>query len=179
MIKLKVLREQSIPGTKSYSYSENAVTFLKKAESFSERPYTKNKDRPTIGYGTTFYPNNKPVTIKDPPITEEQADQYLRDYMNKIMKSINKYLKNKELNQNQLDALVIFGYNIGSSGLLNSSVFTLATKSPNNPQIKNEFMKYATFKGQQIPGLVNRRKAEIDLYFSPSGVDLSKEKSIY
>jgi lysozyme len=38
--------------------------------------------------------------------------------------------------------------------------------NPNDPAIRDEFMKWVYGGGVVLPGLVTRRKAEADLYFS-------------
>jgi lysozyme len=54
--------------------------------------------------------------------------------------------------------------------LLNSTLYKKAFINPNDPTIKDEFMKWnkARVKGVLTPlkGLTRRRKAEADLYFS-------------
>lgn len=178
--------EQKTPGRISYSYSENLINFLKKVEGFSDKPYQKKGDRPTIGYGTTYYIDPKtnkpiPVTLKDKPITQEQGDKILREFLDNItMPSLNNYLKNKPITQNQIDALVSVMYNMGNKGFLDTELFTVASKNPNDPRIKNLFLseKIATIKGVVSPGLQDRRRKEFELYSGPEGIDIAKEKSI-
>lgn len=180
----KYLTEENTPGIKSYSYSQNLISFLKQEEGFNDIPYQKKGDRPTIGYGTTFYiVNGKeiPVTLKDKPITPEEGERLMIDYLNKkVMPSLNKYLKNAPMNQNQIDALVSVMYNMGNKGFLDTQLFTKASLSPNSPEISKLFMsdKIATVGGQVSQGLKNRRKRELELYVSPEGIDYKLQQSV-
>lgn len=179
----KYLTEENTPGTKSYSYSQNLISFLKQEEGFSDIPYKKKGDRPTIGYGTTFYivsGKEIPVTLKDKPITPEEGERLMIDYLNKkVMPSLNKYLKNAPMNQNQIDALVSVMYNMGNKGFLDTQLFSTASLNPKNPNIRKLFLadKIATVGGKVSPGLKNRRKKELELFMGPEGLDYSSEQS--
>jgi GH24 family phage-related lysozyme (muramidase) len=180
----KYISEQTTPGRISNSYSENLITFLKKEEGFREYPYKNPGDRPTIGYGTTFYIKNKkliPVTLKDPPITPQIAEKYMRDYLNLyVMPNINRYFKNVPMTQNQIDALISVAYNRGNSGLLNTELFTVASKNPNDSRIRELFLSdnLATVAGKVEPGLKVRRKKEWELYSNNDNVDLERGQTI-
>lgn len=68
------------------------------------------------------------------------------------------------LTQNQFDALVSYVYNTGGSGTL----YSLINKKASSAEIRKWFeTKYITGGGKKLPGLVRRRKAEADLYFTP------------
>ena len=47
---------------------------IKEFEGFSNIPYKCSANIPTIGYGNTFYPDGRKVTLKDAQITKKQAD---------------------------------------------------------------------------------------------------------
>lgn len=180
----KPAKTAKTPGLVSYSYSSNLITFLKQVEGFSDVPYQNKGDKPTIGYGTTYYVvggKEIPVTLKDKPITKEQGEKLMKNYLNsRIMPSLNKYLKNKPMNQNQIDALVSVMYNMGNKKLLDTELFTVASKNPNDPRIKNLFLsdKLATVGGVVSPGLKERRKKEYELYMSSEGIDYKQQQSI-
>ena len=68
-----------------------------------------------------------------------------------------------DINQNQFDALVSHAYNTGGSDTL----FKLINKKSPEAQIRRWFeTKYVTSGGVRMRGLVTRRKAESDLFFS-------------
>ena len=170
-------------GKKSYTYSDNLITFLKSIEKFSDIPYKVGKDRQTIGYGTTFYIINGkevPVSSKDKPITREQGEELLKNFLNtRVVPSLNNYLK-VSLTQNQFDALCSMMYQMGNKGFLNSAIFTEINKNPNSPKIKNLFLsnQYATVGGEVSNGVLERRKKEYELYSSPEGINYEKEQTI-
>ena len=49
------------------------IEMIKAFEGFRGTPYKCSAGVPTIGYGATFYPGGKKVTMTDAAITEEQA----------------------------------------------------------------------------------------------------------
>ena len=162
----KFINEQS--GARySYSYCENAVNLIKKYESFSEKVYQRPGDKPTIGFGTTVYISDdgktkKPVTINDGPISQEDADSYLRNYLDYVvMPSFNRYNKRRDLNQNQIDSMVSVMYNKGNSSFLNSPLFSIINNNPKDTRIKDAFIQSATGKA---PGILKRREEEWRLY---------------
>lgn len=65
--------------------------------------------------------------------------------------------------QNQFDALVSHFYNTGGS----STLFKLVNERASEDEIRSWWQtKYITASGRTLPGLVKRRKAEADLFFS-------------
>lgn len=162
------------PGIFSNSYTENVVNFIKKFEKFKPAPYQNPGDKPTIGFGTTEYVSDdgktrKPVTMQDNiEISEEQADKYMRNYLNfVVMPSLNNYLKKRNLNRNQIDALASIMYNKGNTAFLNSAIFSTVNKNPKDPNLKKIFLADAAGKD---PGILKRRAAEWYLY-SLGGVE--------
>jgi len=67
------------------------------------------------------------------------------------------------LNQNQFDALVSYVYNTGGSSTLYNLINQQAPPSEIRSWIENH---YITADGKKYNGLVRRRKAEADLFFS-------------
>ena len=50
--------------------SKAGVDYIKKFEAYRAKPYQDSKGIWTIGYGNTYWPNGKPVSPSDKPITE-------------------------------------------------------------------------------------------------------------
>lgn len=132
--------------------SQRGIDLIKQFEGCKLKAYKDPAGVPTIAYGHTAG-----VKMGD-TITQEQADELLRDdlviYEGKVAKYDNKY----HWNQNQFDALVSFAYNIGSIDQLTSngrrSIKTISDK----------ILEYNKAGGKKLEGLVRRRKAEKALF---------------
>jgi lysozyme len=149
--------------------NEAGVALIKKWESFRAKPYICPAGIPTIGYGTTMYPNGKKVTMQDKPITEQVADMYLRQHLERIELQTSVALQ-VQLSDNRFSALVSFVYNLGIGAFRKSTLLKVVNAAPGSPGIRVEFMKWtkATVNGKKVElaGLVSRRKSEADLYFN-------------
>jgi len=154
--------------------SQRCIDLIKKSESFKSSPYLCPAGIPTIGYGTTRYPNGVRVTLKDPAITEIKATELLLHDVVAFENDVTFLTKSVRLTQGQFDALVDFAYNIGSDididttpeGLGDSTLLKVLLKNQSDPEIKSEFRKWNKAKGKILPGLISRREAEVTLYFS-------------
>lgn len=141
--------------------SKKGIDLIKKFEGFRAAPYLCPAGIPTIGYGSTFYENGKPVTMQDAPISEEEAEKLLLAILVTFEKIVQKKLT-VPVSQNEFDALVSHTYNTGGSLTLFSFV--------NQGRIYEAEdwirTRYITAKGQRIAGLIKRRNAEADLFVS-------------
>lgn len=144
--------------------SSKGIDLIKSFEGFSSKPYLCPAKIPTIGYGATFYPNGKKVTMKDPPITEKRGTELLESMLVKFEQYVDSYCVDT-VNQNQFDALVSFCYNLGPNNLKSSTLLKKVNANPNDPTIEAEFMKWVKAGGRTLKGLVRRREAEAKLYF--------------
>ncbi|WP_392420145.1 lysozyme [Capnocytophaga canis] len=143
--------------------SQQGIDLIKKWEGFRSAPYLDAAKVPTIGYGTTFYPNGKKVSMSDKPITEQEAEAYLRAVIAQFEQVVNRLVSSK-INQNQFDALVSFVYNVGAGNFQKSTLLKLVNENPNHPDIGNWFLKYNKASGRELKGLTNRRNDEASLY---------------
>lgn len=140
------------------------LEFIKSFEGFYSKPYLDPIGIPTIGYGATYYPNKKKVTMKDKPLTEKEASDLLKEMMTNYENDVKRLVK-RELNQNQFDALVSFTYNLGSTNLGKSTLLKKVNANPCDKTIKDEFLKWNKAGGKVLNGLTRRRNAEAELYF--------------
>lgn len=119
----------------------------------------------TIGYGHTG-PDVKPGM----EITAPQAVALFNADVDKFARSVEASLAGVVLKQKQFDAVVSLAYNIGLGGLKKSTLYKKVKANPDDPTIRAEFMKHvnARVNGvlKPLPGLVKRRRAEADHYFS-------------
>lgn len=118
----------------------------------------------TIGYGNTQYENGKAVKEGE-VITLERAEQLLEVILIKFVQQVGELVKSK-VNQNQKDALTDFAYNCGVGNLRSSTLLKKVNADPNDKTIRAEFEKWVRANGKVLKGLVKRRTAEANLYFS-------------
>lgn len=140
------------------------IELIKRFEGFRSAPYKCPAGVPTIGYGATFYPNGKKVTMADKAITEAEATELLKSMLVKFEQYVDSYCIDT-ITQNQFDALVSFCYNLGPANLKASTLLKKVNVNPNDETIRAEFMKWTKAGGRTLKGLVTRRTAEADLYF--------------
>ena len=134
-------------------------------EGLSLKPYLCPAKIPTIGYGNTYYPDGRRVTMADKKITEKEALEILKVVADKFAKNVSKHLK-KELTQNQFNALVSFAYNVGLGNFTTSTLLAKVNKDPNDITIGKEFMRWTKAGGKTLKGLVKRRNYESSIYFT-------------
>ena len=143
--------------------SKNGLDIIKEFESFRVKAYLCPSGIPTIGYGSTYYPDGKKVTLQDKEITEQKAFEILEFIANKDFGSnINKVVK-VPLNQNQFDALVSFAYNIGN-GNFNISTLLRWLNQGNYKEASMQLLRWDKSKGIVLNGLTKRRKSEKALF---------------
>ena len=143
---------------------QQGIDLIKKFEGFSGKPYKCPAGIPTIGYGATFYPDGKKVTMTDKVITESEGVDLLKHMLVKFEQYVDSYCIDT-ISQNQFDALVSFCYNVGPANLKASTLLKKVNVNPNDETIRAEFMKWTKAGGKTLKGLVTRRQAEADLYF--------------
>jgi lysozyme len=141
--------------------SQRGIALIKQFEGLKLNAYLCSANVPTIGYGNTYYPNGIKVKLGD-KISQEQAEELLKDILKKFEAIVNRKLKVK-VSQNQFDALVSHTYNTGGSDTL----FRLINNGANDTEVRTWIeTRYITANGVKLKGLIRRRKAESDLYFS-------------
>lgn len=146
--------------------TSTGINLIKYSEGLRLDAYICPAGIPTIGYGSTSYPDGKPVKMGD-SITESQASQLLQDTVASFEKGVRR-LVTRDLTPNQFSALVSFAFNLGLGALERSTLLKKVNANPTDPSIREEFHRWVHAGGKVLPGLVTRRKAEADLYFSES-----------
>ncbi len=149
--------------------NDACVNLIKSFEGLSLKAYHGAADKPgidTIGYGSIRYPDGRPVKVGDPDITNEQAVSMLKYEIEQKVKAIDPLLRD-DLTPNQFAALISFAYNLGEGALKTSTLRKKVNANPNDKSIRAEFMKWVYANGKQVKGLIRRRAAEADLYFTP------------
>jgi lysozyme len=132
---------------------------LHEREGLRLKPYLDTKGVPTIAMGNTYYLNGDRVTMKDKPLTEEQAGILGTLTANKFAVAVDKLITS-EVNQNQFNALVSLAYNIGMTGFSNSTVLRLVNKNTNDIKIVDAIAMWR--KNEEVR---SRRATELKQYF--------------
>ena len=116
----------------------------------------------TIGYGRTN------GVYEGMVITQEQADRFLFEDVQRFVNAVNQYQSRFNFTQNEFDALVSFTYNCGQGSLAN-----VMSCCNTKQEIAEEMKLYNKGGGQVLPGLVRRREEEYQLFMSGSSNGIS------
>jgi lysozyme len=150
---------------------EPALKLITEFEGIFLKPYLCPAKIPTIGVGSTVYPDGRPVEMTDPAITKEEAMEFLRHHLQKDCDKLESFLtKNKiKLNDNQFCAILSFAYNCGLGPVVTPGrSLHDALKSGSPSKVVEALMLFtrAAVNGKRVVlnGLVRRRKAESALY---------------
>ena len=144
--------------------SENGLNLIKEFEGCRLEAYKDPAGVPTIGYGhTSGVQTGQKITL-------EQAEEYLREDIERFENHVMRYNGTYRWNQNQFDALVSFAYNIGNIDQLTAggkrSIAEISAKIP----------EYCHAGGKELAGLVRRRAAEKKLFDTPIGQEVAERE---
>ena len=143
--------------------SEKGINLIQEFEGLVLIAYLCPANVPTIGYGHTSTVTRADVGKKK--ITPQEAEALLISDLPRYERGILNNVKS-DINQNQFDALVSFVYNLGEGTLKTSTLLKKINANPSDLSIKGEFGKWINAGGKPLPGLIKRRSAEAELYFS-------------
>lgn len=135
--------------------SQRGIDLIKGFEGCVLKVYLDAVGVPTCGYGHTAGLTRAMVGT---PITQAQAENYLKADLAKFEKAVDSLGLN--LNQNQFDALVSFAYNCGAGNLKK------LCEDRTLPQIADKLLAYNKAGGKVLAGLTRRRQAERNLFLS-------------
>ena len=142
--------------------SQAGIDLIKSFEGLSLKAYkcVSTEKYYTIGYGHYGADVKAGQTI-----TKKQAEDLLKQDVQRFVNHVNNYMSIYNFNQNQFDALVSFAYNIGNIKQLTAS----GTRSIS--QISASIPLYNKSGGRVLKGLVRRRKKEQELFNKKTTVD--------
>ena len=140
--------------------SNKGIALIKEFEGCRLQSYRCSAGIWTIGYGHTGKDIKEGMTI-----TQQQADDWLMVDCNCVLQMLRDTLR-VPIRQNQLDALVSLGFNIGTEALRKSTLMSLVNRNPDDMNIPEQFDRWVYAGGKVVNGLVRRRKAEGRLYAS-------------
>ena len=144
--------------------SERGIALIQSFEGFESEPYRCPAGVPTIGYGTTIYPNGKPVKMTDNPIGEDLAVSFLMANLAKYQDAVERYVQ-VHVTQGQFDALTSFAYNLGMRALKDSTLLR-KLNSGDVAGAAAQFDKWVYAGSTRLAGLVRRRRAEKELFLA-------------
>lgn len=132
--------------------SEEGLKLIKRFEGCKLKAYKDAAGVPTIGYGHTSN------VVLGQVITEKKAEEYLRQDVLRAEAQVMRFNKIYNFNQSEFDALTSFAFNLGS--------ITGLTKfgKRSRVEIAEKMLLYVKAGGKTMQGLVNRRKAEHDMF---------------
>lgn len=133
--------------------SEKGINLIKSFEGCVLKVYLDAVGVPTCGYGHTAGLTRAMVGT---PITQAQAEAYLKADLAKFEKAVDALGLN--LNQNQHDALTSFAFNCGVGNLKK------LCEGRTLPQIADKMLAYNKAGGKVLAGLTRRREAERTLF---------------
>ncbi|MEO1430760.1 MAG: glycoside hydrolase family protein [Cyanobacteria bacterium J06632_19] len=147
--------------------SDNGLKFIADHEGIILHLYNDPANHATIGVGHLVHYG--PINGSESEefkcgITKERAMDILRSDVIQAESSVNKLVK-VTLNQNQFDALVSFVFNIGKTQFASS---TLLAKLNNQDysSVPSQLNRWVHGSGKKLPGLINRRRDEGNLFES-------------
>lgn len=144
--------------------SDKCLNLVKEFEGCKLTAYRDEVGVWTIGYGITNADRSITGKLihKGMKISKDTAEKWLRESLiKKYLPLVLKYDKQYNWNQNELDALVSFCYNIGSIKQLTAD----GTRS--KAVVASKILQYNKAGGKVYRGLTRRRKAERELFLTP------------
>ena len=115
----------------------------------------------TIGYGHTGSDVYKGLTI-----TQARADQLLQQDLGKFNTCVSSNI-NRNLNGNQVGALMSWSFNVGCGALQTSTLRKRMNAGEDlNTVASQELPRWNKAGGKEVPGLTRRRAAEVAFFKS-------------
>lgn len=137
-----------------------AADLCRTFEGLRLEPYICPVGYPTIGYGTVNKPDGTKVSMNDPPITKETAEEWLvgelvSTYMAGVLRASPILLAYP----NVLGAITDFAYNLGVPRY-RASTLRRRIDEQDWEAAKTELRRWNRGGGRVLRGLVRRREAE-------------------
>lgn len=147
--------------------SDKLLNLLKQIEVKALKPYLCSAGKPTISYGVTHYEDGKPVKLTNPAISEERCEELFINTLKRFVNCVNRVIT-KPMTQQQFDAFLLMCYNCGIGGFSRPAQvakwFNLGDMAKVKEWWIKSFITSANTGDKPIPGLVNRRKCEWQIF---------------
>ena len=162
---------RSDPAPKPTLAWEPAAALIREFEGFSSVVYKCPAGVPTIGWGTTRWPDGAAVKIGD-TITRDAADGLLDNMLEtQVVPALAKSIPGwKTLSAQRQNALISFAYNVGWHfyGSEGFETISKALHAANYDAVPAALMRYVNAGTPAEPGLRRRREAEAKLWGIPA-----------
>jgi lysozyme len=145
---------------------KKGIDLIKEFEGIRLGAYLCSAGVPTIGYGSTYYPDKTKVKMGDRLKDAAESETLLAITVQSFENNVTALVNGTQLTTNQFNALVSFAFNLGTGALAKSTLLKKVKANPNDPSIAIEFAKWVNAAGVKLEGLVRRRKAEAAMYFT-------------
>lgn len=147
-----------------HDISPDGIRLIESFEGFSATPYKDVAGVLTIGFGHTG-----PDVESLSPLTIEAGTALLRRDLATFVAAVN-HLVRVPIDQNQMDALCSFVYNVGVANF-SRSLSLRHLNAGDYAGCANDFRYWCHAGGKVLPGLVARRAAEASLFLrsEPAG----------
>jgi lysozyme len=143
---------------------ELAASLCKQFEGFRSKPYLCPAGIATIGYGSTYYPDGRKVTLQDSPISEQDASGLLMHELEHThLPSVLRQCPILATDERKCNAIVDFVYNLGN-GRLQTSTLKRKINAQDWDGAKEQLMLWNKGGGKVLAGLNKRRTAECALF---------------
>lgn len=143
--------------------SQQGIRALEKSEAFKPNAYQDGGGVWTVGYGTIRL-DGAPVNSRT-RITQERAEQELIKFISGLESALTTALGKAPITQNEFDAFINLGYNIGMKGLLSSTALRKHIDGDKKGAAAG-IKLWNKDNGKTVQGLVNRREREANMYLN-------------
>ena len=147
-----------------FVYSEKGLELTKSFEGLRLVSYQDCAGIWTVGYGHTGA-----EVCEGLEVSEAEAERFLRADVAGAVRCVNEKVSGS-ISQNQFDALVDFCFNAGRGNFLQSTLLRKVNLGDFAGAVV-QFGLWVHARGEVVPGLVRRRKAEAALFATPATVD--------
>lgn len=153
----------------TFTTSDECIALLKQMEGFCRYPVWDFAQY-TVGYGTRC-PDDMLSYYSTHGITEAQAENLLRNFLDSFEKEVNENLIQKyglELTQNQFDALISFSYNCGTAWIYSTTgtFFNAIVKGATGNDLVRAFALWCSAGDEVQLYLIRRRLSEANMYLN-------------
>jgi GH24 family phage-related lysozyme (muramidase)/uncharacterized protein YvpB len=150
----------------SFRLNSIATAMIKSYEGLDLDAYLDTEGIPTIGIGTTVYPDGRKVRLGD-RITEVEGLTYFNADIDRFINALRELI-DVSLTGRQIAALTSFIYNVGIGsadpeypGLTGSTLRKLINASAPTIEIQQQLRRW---NNDGTPGLISRRESECELW---------------